>query len=159
MALLLGRSRRGLSALLLIVVLSACSWEEPPNPDPRAYAGADSGVTLDDGLADHGLVLPVGVADVGFGAFSGREYSFYLDFDVACSSVPSFLVASSVTAPLEAGVVPSLVYSASLHRGWDVKSFGNPRGIEEDVQGVLHRSVLVVDVTTARCRVFVSSFK
>jgi hypothetical protein len=145
--------------LLLIGLLAGCSWEEPPNPDARAYPGADSRGTLEAGLADHGLVLPSGATNVGFGAFNGREYNFRLNFDVGCSSVRGFLVGSSVVAPLVAGVVPSLVFAASLHRGWDVETFANPRGVEEDVRGVLHRSVLVVDLAPGMCRVFVASYK
>jgi hypothetical protein len=105
------------------------------------------------------LVLPGEAANVGFGAFSGREYGFQMNFDVGCSSVRGFLVRSSVAAPLVAGVVPSLVFAASVHRGWGVEGFGNPRGVEEDVQGLVHRSVLVVDLVAGQSRVFVASFK
>jgi hypothetical protein len=73
--------------------------------------------------------------------------------------VRGFLTASGFTAPLRPGVVPSLVYSASLSRGWDVERFSGPRGIEEDVHGVLHRSVLAVNLAAPNCRVFVASFK
>jgi hypothetical protein len=153
------RASRWLLSLLMVASLFACSSKESANPDPRAYPGADSDVTLETALGDHGLKLPGAASDVHFGAFSGREYSFQLSFDIACSSVPGFLTASSFTAPLRTGVVPSLVYSAGLSRGWDVERFGSPRGIEEDIRGVLHRSVLVVDLTAPNCRVFVASFK
>jgi hypothetical protein len=82
-----------------------------------------------------------------------------VSFDTVCSSVSSFLAASTFKVPLRSGVIPSLVYSAGLSRGWDVERFSNPRGIEEDAIGVLHRSVLVVDQTAPNCRVFVASFK
>lgn len=153
------RASRWFVSLLLVVLLSACSSKESPNPDPRAYPGADSDVTLDTALHDHRLMLPQGASEIHFGAFSGREYSFQMSFDVACSSVSSFLTISSFKAPLQTDVIPSLVYSAGLSRGWEVERFDNPRGVEEDVLGILHRSVLVVDLAAPNCRIFVASFK
>ena len=145
-------------ALLLAGSLSACSWNGSPNPDPRAYPGADSEVTLEKGLRDHRLKLPEAAEEVHFGAYIGREDSLDLNFDVACRSVSRFLAASGFTSALQADVVPSLVTSVSRAHGWDVERYKNPRGIEEDISGSVNRSVLVVDTSGGKCRVFVSSF-
>src|SRR5215212_5633895 len=108
-----------IAALLLAGPLSACSWNGSPNPDPRAYPGADSEVTLEEGLRDHRLKLPEAAEEVHFGAYIGREDSLDLNFDVACRSVSRFLAASGFTSGLYAGVVPSLIISLSEARGWD----------------------------------------
>jgi hypothetical protein len=159
----LGRELLRALVLLCIVgsVLFGCSLKEQPNPDPRAYPGSASDVTLDKALNDNGLKLPEDASGVRFAVHIGQGESFDLMFDTDCRKVPQFMAESSLKSPLKRSVLlPSLVDTAGSEHGWNIDSYREEaRGIEDDRFGSASRSVIVAKVSGVSCRVFVSALR
>jgi hypothetical protein len=142
-------------------ILVGCSLEEQPNPDPRAYAGSASDVTLEEALNDNGIKLPEDASGVRFAVYIGQDESFDLMFDTGCGTIPQFLKESSMKSQLKRSVLlPSLVQIAGREHGWNIDSYReSARGIEDDRLGSVNRSVIVATVSGNSCRVFISALR
>ena len=152
---------RALTVLCVVGLISAgCSLKEQRNPDPRAYADSASDVTLEQALADNGIRIPESAREIRFAVYIGRDDTFDLMFDADCSAISRFLVESSIEAPLRSSVLlPSLVETAGREHGWNIESYRDPRGIEDDRLGAVLRSVIVASTSEHSCKVFVSTIR
>lgn len=140
------------------LILAGCSMREKPNPDPRAYDGSAPEVTLEKALDDNGIKLPADAGGIRFGVYIGADESFDLMFDTGCGTIPRFLKESSMKSSLKASVLlPSLVETAGREHGWQIESYREPRGIEDDHLGAVSRSVIVAKAAGNSCKVFVSA--
>ena len=140
--------------------LVGCSLGEQSNPDPRAYDGSASDVTLEKALDDNGIKLPADAGGVRFAVYIGGDESFDLTFDTDCGAIQRFLKESSMKTSLKASVLlPSLVETAGREHGWNIESYREPRGIEDDRVGAASRSVIVAKADGNSCKVFVSAIR
>ncbi|MFC9689330.1 hypothetical protein ACFTSF_12365 [Kribbella sp. NPDC056951] len=141
-------------------VLVGCSVWEESNPDPRAYSDSAGHVTLDKALRDNGITLPEDAREVRFGSYIGQDESFDLTFNTDCGSVPRFLQESSLKGGLKRStLLPSLVEVAGTSHGWNIATYREPRGIEDDRWNSVLRSVVVATDVDGTCKLFLSALR
>ena len=161
-AALRASSKFALVVVLLLVGLASvgCSLRERRNPDPRAYDGSASDVSLDEALDDNGIKIPGNATGIRFAVETGRDEILDLTFDLNCDAIPRFLADSSMKSQLESTtLLPSLVEMAGRDHDWNIESYSNPRGIEDDRMGEVLRSVIVVTAEARSCKVFLSAIR